>query len=129
MIALFLLQAGLGPIGTQVLPATGCAAYLWTAERQMVAMVEPASLRVQIDGKTIDLARASADGVGVTGLPATSRYATGAVTATLEMAIVADDALLRGARVPGGTLSVEQAGKDTVVAPVAGLIGCAEIMP
>ena len=136
MIASLLLfvaaQAGtiptLGPIGEQSLPARGCAAYLWNAaDRQLIAMAvaEPATIRLAIDSKTRDFARASEDGLGTLGFPATTRYAGGDVVATLAMSVVARENLTAGAQVPSGTLTIDQAGHDSVVLPIAGLVGCA----
>ena len=123
----FILQAALGALPQQALPPSGCAAYLWSRSEppQLVAMATAAGLRMQIDGKTADLARTGAEGVAARGLPATARFAGGDVVATLEMSAVERPDLTDGAVVPQAVLTVERAGKDSIVAPVAGLIGCA----
>jgi hypothetical protein len=88
----------LGAIGQQKLPAKGCAAYLWSmdAGRQLVAMAtaDPAQIRLAIDGKTLDMA----------------------------VAVRAD--ISAGATVTSATLRIDRPGRDTVVMPVGGLIGC-----
>lgn len=119
----------LGPIGKQALPAKGCAAYLWSAgtENALVAMAvaEPAQLRLAIDGKIADYARtAQSGGGGGYGFSAIGEYRGGDVTATLDMAVVPRAGLSNGAAVPEGTLRVDRPGKDSIVLPVAGLIGC-----
>lgn len=91
----------------------------------LVAMASAGGLRVQLDGKVVDLARTAAEGAAARGLPATSRYAGGDTAATLEMSAVERPDLSEGAVVPQAVLTVERAGKDAIIAPVAGLIGCA----
>ena len=118
----------LGAIGVQSLPKTGCAAYLWNSnDRKMIAMAvaEPAMLRLAIDGKTIDLARADQTGTVALGLGASITYAGANVTAKLDMNIVPRENLVAGAQVPEGSLQVDRAGYDSVIVPVAGLVGCA----
>lgn len=118
----------LGPIGRQALPAKGCAAYLWsTADRQLVAMAsaDPATLRVSIGGRTVDLARTGVSGATALGLAAITDYRGEGLTARLTMEVVQQEGLTAGARVPGGSLQIDRPGADGVVVPVAGLIGCA----
>ena len=120
----------LQPIGRQQLPAKGCAAFLWSvADRQLVAMAQgdPTLLRIAPGGRTLDLPRdASAAAVaGEFGLPATGIYRAGDLTITTDLQIVRDPALTGGAKVPSGSLRIDRAGRDSVVMPVAGLIGCA----
>ena len=129
MIAL-LLQAVLGPIGTQALPPRGCAAFLWSPEpRQLVAMAvaEPGTLRLQLDGKTVDLPRVSALGTAGRGFPASARYASGELSATLDLTVTERPDLADGAVAPEAMLTVERTGQDAVVAPLAGLIGCVPV--
>ncbi|MBB5714034.1 hypothetical protein [Sphingomonas aerophila] len=130
-LALALLQAvpALGAIGPQAMPATGCAAFLWqTAPTppQLIAMAgaTPATLRVTLDDRPMILARTAARGDARFGLPAGTDYAGNDITATLELTITEASDLSDGARVPAGTLTVARKGSDTVVLPVAGLIGC-----
>ena len=126
MISLLLLQATLGPIGRQPLPANGCAAYLWSmnAPRQLVAMAEPTRLRIQLDGRTLDLPRVTATGGAGLGLAATTRYAAGGVTATLDLALSDQTPVTQGALVREATLTVEPSGRDVIVTPVGGMVGC-----
>jgi hypothetical protein len=133
MITAVLLQAmpiptTLGAIGKQALPPAGCAAFLWnTGEpRQLVAMAtaEPGVLRLSLDGKTVDLPRTTAEGAAARGLAVLSRYQAGDVSAALELSAIERPDLRDGALAPEAMLTVERVGKDTVVMPVAGIIGC-----
>ncbi len=118
----------LGAIGTQQLPANGCAAYLWSAsDRRLVAMAsaDPAQLRIALDGKVpVELPRVGQHGEGGFGLAASTDYRGGEVAATLDLTIAARADLKDGATVPQATLRIDQAGRDTVIVPLAGLIGC-----
>lgn len=117
----------LGAIGRQELPDKGCAAYLWSAvDRQLVAMAtaDPATIRIAIGGKTIDLARSAGDGTGNLGFPAAAEYRRDGLTARLTMEVVQQEGLTAGAKVPTGSLQVDRTGEDGIVVPVAGLIGC-----
>lgn len=128
LLALLLQTVVPGVLPRQNLPPKGCAAYLWSvADRNLVAMasVDPAGLRVSIDGRIVDVARAGERGTGDYGFAGVTDYAGSGVTATLDMTIVRKADLAAGAAVPTGTLTIARAGRDSVVMPVAGLIGCA----
>lgn len=119
-----------GELPKQQLPARGCAAYLWSRSttHALVAMAsaDPAQLRISLDGTIADYPRAAQQGLGGFGFARTTTYRAGDVTAILEMTIQAQADLTQGAAVPSATLTLERPGKDTVVLPVGGLIGCAE---
>lgn len=118
----------IGGIGRQSLPAKGCAAYLFSTgqTRTLAAMAgaDPASLRLAIDGISADYARTGQSGAGGFGFAGTTEYRGGDVTATLDMAIETRGDLTAGAAVPQATLRVDRPGKDTIVMPLAGLVGC-----
>ena len=136
MIAPFLLLQALAAadaaptlaaIGRQELPAAGCAAFLWSPlDRRLVAMAtaEPASLRLSPGGKLVDLARGEGGGANQFGLPATATYRAGDLVATLEMTVTTRADLTDGGLVPQATLRLDQPGRDTLIMPVAGVIGC-----
>jgi hypothetical protein len=131
MIALLLAMQAvptLGALPRQTPPSRGCAAYLWSrGDRRFVAVAaaDTASLRVMLDGKAVDAARDTQVGVAGYGLAERATYRSGDTVLTLEMAVAPRGDLSDGAAVPEATLTVERAGSDTVVHPVAGLIGCA----
>jgi hypothetical protein len=118
----------LGPIGPQALPAKGCAAFLWSAggDRQLVAMAvaDPGMIRLAIGGKTGDYQRSAMAEQGGFGFGGSNEYRSGDVVATLDLQIVTNANLTNGAQVPAGTLRIDRTGQDTLVIPVAGLIGC-----
>lgn len=119
----------LGAIGKQALPARGCAAFLWTRgpDHRLVAMAlaDPAQLRLALDGPAADFARSASSGANGYGFAGSTEYRRGDATATLAMTIAPRDDLAGGASVPDAILTIDRAGRDTVVVPVAGMIGCA----
>lgn len=139
MIALLLAQALLGTLPRQQLPVQGCAAYLWTVEpqRRLVAAATAVggagggagTLRLVLDGRTLDLARsaapAPAPGQGSFGFDPVTEYRAGAVTATLDLTIRTRADLSGGALVPEAAVRIDRPGRDSVVQPLAGLVGCA----
>jgi len=118
----------LGAIGTQKLPAKGCGAYLWSmdAGRQLVAMAtaDPAQIRLAIDGKASDYAMTTQSPAIGFGFGGVTHYRGGDVTATLDMAVAVRADISAGATVTSATLRIDRPGRDTVVIPVGGLIGC-----
>ena len=119
----------IGAIPRQDLPARGCAAYLWTASgtRALVAMAQadPARLRLSIGGTIVDLERSGQVGAGGFGFAETNDYGGGSTSAKLTIKIETRQSISAGAVVPEGILQIDRAGQDSVVVPVAGLIGCA----
>jgi hypothetical protein len=118
----------LGALPRQTLPPRGCAAFLWSsgATRTLVAMVsaDPALLRLSIDGSVTDLPGDSQRGAAGFGFAETAEYRAGTTTATLVMSVKTRADLKDGAAVPEATLRLDREGKDSVVLPVAGMIGC-----
>ena len=123
---LFVLQAVLGAIGPQELPREGCAAYLWSLSepRRLVAMAAPDRLRLNLDGKAIDLPRVAAEGVAGLGLASTTRYATTGLSATVALAVTERPDIAKGGFASDATLTLEPQGKDALIVPVAGMVGC-----
>lgn len=119
----------IGAIPRQALPTTGCAAYLWSAgpSRALVAMAsaDPASVRVSLDGQVIDVPRTAQREPGGFGFSGITEYETASVKAVLDMTIATRADLKDGAAVPAATLRIERPGQDSIVLPVAGMIGCA----
>lgn len=118
----------LGAIGAQKLPAKGCAAYLWSmdAGRQLVAMAtaDPAQVRLAIDGKASDYAMTTQSPAIGFGFGGVTQYRGSDVTATLDMAVAVRADISAGATVTSATLRIDRPGRDTIVMPVGGLIGC-----
>lgn len=112
----------------QALPAKGCAAYLFStgATKALVAVAgaDPAQLRIALDGKATDYARSAEKTPAGFGFSGSTEYRGGDVTATLDMTITTRGDLTAGAIVSDATLRVDRPGRDSIVLPVAGLIGC-----
>ncbi|MFK3888155.1 hypothetical protein [Sphingomonas sp. NPDC079357] len=119
----------IGALPQQALPARGCAAYLFSTgtTRTLAAMAtaDPGTLRLSVDGKMIDLPRTGATGNAQLGLNAESVYRLGDIVATVQMTVELRQNLTAGAAVPVATLRLDRDGRDTVVVPLAGLVGCA----
>jgi hypothetical protein len=119
----------IGAIPKQDLPAKGCAAFLWTRgpSHALVAMAtaDPAAIRMTIDGKVQDFAMTAQNGAGGYGFSATTEYKGADLTATLDMTIAESAEMKGGARVEDSTLRIDRPGRDSIVVPVGGLIGCA----
>jgi hypothetical protein len=118
----------LGALPRQTLPQHGCAAFLWSVgtTRALVAMAsaDPATLRLSIDGTITDLPRDTQQGAAGFGFAETTVYRAGTTTATLVMSVKTRGDLKEGAAVSEATLRLDREGKDSVVLPVAGMIGC-----
>jgi hypothetical protein len=118
----------IGMLPKQDLPAKGCAAYLWTRgpSQALIAMAvaDPASIRLTIDGKVQDFALTTQNGAGGYGFAHTAEYKGGDVTATLDLTIATNSNLAGGARIGDATLRIDRPGKDSLVIPAGGLIGC-----
>ena len=123
----------IGSIPQQELPKQGCAAFLWTASgtRALIAMAgagtgaEPARLRLSLGGKITDLERSGQLGAPTFGFGDTITYGGGSTSAKLTMRIETRTSITGGGVVPDGILQLDRTGQDSVVIPVAGLIGCA----
>ncbi|WP_341208265.1 hypothetical protein [uncultured Sphingomonas sp.] len=119
----------IGALPQQALPARGCAAYLFSTgtTRTLAAMAtaDPGTLRLSIDGKVIDLPRTGATGTAPLGFNAENVYRRDDIVATVQMTVELRQNLTEGAAVPVATLRLDREGRDTVVVPLAGLIGCA----
>lgn len=113
----------------QALPASGCAAYLFSTgtTRSLVAMAAAAagSLELSLDGKPTSFALTTQRGAAGFGFGTTTEYRGGDVIATLDLTIATRRDVTQGAVIDAGTLRIDRTGKDTIVLPVAGLIGCA----
>jgi hypothetical protein len=119
----------LSTLPRQELPARGCAAYLFSTgqTRGLAAVVtaDPASLRIALDGAVRDLARTAAAGNAAFGFNGETVYRGGEVSATVTLTIEQRPNLNNGAAVPSAALRLDRVGQDTLVVPLAGLVGCA----
>lgn len=118
----------IGAIPRQELPTGSCAAFLWsqTPSHGLIAMVSasPAGIRFAPGGAVTDLVKVGQTGDAQFGLAASTEYAGGDFHVIVDMDIVKRGDLTDGAAVPTATVRVDQAGKDSVIVPAAGIIGC-----
>ncbi len=119
------------PIGTiprQELPTGSCAAFLWsqTPSHGLIMMVSasPAGVRFAPGGTVTDLVKVGQSGTAQLGFATTTDYAGGDYRVSVDMDIVKRGDLVDGAAVPSATVRVDQTGKDSVIVPAAGIIGC-----
>jgi hypothetical protein len=116
---------GLGELPPQVLPKNSCALFLWersTRHRVVMAVAQPATVKVMRGGAAITLAQIDGDGAAVLGFKPRASYGGGSLRIGLDLAIVASEG--GGAVIHEGVVSVTGADGGAVVSPVAGLIGC-----
>jgi hypothetical protein len=130
LLALLLAADDL-PLGTlpkQAMPASGCAAFLWSGgdQKTLIAMAtaEPGQLRLMLNGAVVDLPRTARSGAANYGLSATTDYAAPGVRATLDIKTEARGDVVKGGVVSEGTLRLDRDGQDGVVVPVTGIVGC-----
>lgn len=122
--------APLGILPRQQLPTGSCAAFLWQVADAppLLAMIRVAptgSLRIMLDGREVELARADAPaGVAVRGLSPAARYASDAVSVTTALVVEERANLANGALIPSGSMTIERASGDAVVVPVSGMLAC-----
>lgn len=123
----------LGGLPPQSLPTEGCAAYLFSAGKTRalaaVAAAQAGSLRVSIEGRAVDLVRTTQSGSAGYGFAGVTQYTGGGAVATLDLSIQTQRSLTQGAVIDQATLRVDRSGEDTIVLPLAGLIGCAQQTP
>lgn len=112
----------------QTLAPQSCAMFLWdraSRRRIIMATAAPPVVRVIIGGKPVVLAATQpGTGAAVMGFPQRSSFGDATLQITLDLAIIASDG--GGAVIRDGVIIVARAGGDTVVAPVAGLVGCSQ---
>lgn len=119
------------PIGTiprQELPKGSCAAFLWsqTPSHGLMMMISanPAGVRFAPGGTVTDLVKVGQTGESQFGIAATTDYAGGDFRVSVDLEIVKRADLSDGAAVPTATVRFDQAGRDSIIVPAAGLIGC-----
>lgn len=120
MMLLAMLAAGafeLGELPPQRMAAGQCLTFLWTRTQPPVriAMIDEAAraVKVQRAGRVEEAPRIR---------PGT--YQLGDITLRLDLDLESRQGLKDGNIVSSGTVTLEQAGADSVVMPVAGIRGC-----
>lgn len=124
LIALQLATA-LAELPPQQLAPGQCALFLWDrASGKRIAMLgrTPPILRLQQDGRTVDLPADTRSGDEVLGFAPASRFRVAGRIYDVQLTIL--PAAAGGAVVRDGSLTITEADGSAVVLPVAGLAGC-----
>lgn len=119
------LVAGLAELPPQQLAPGQCALFLWDrASGKRIAMLgrTPPVMRLQLDGRALDLQAETRAGEAVMGFAPNSRFRSAARTYDVQLTIL--PATAGGAVVRDGSLTITEADGSAVVLPVAGLAGC-----
>lgn len=90
-----------------------------------MATTDPASLRLMVDGKVVDLPISAQNGIGGLGYSQITEYKGAGTTATLQVVVKSDAGTPKSGSISDATLRIDHAGRASVVIPVAGAIGCA----
>jgi hypothetical protein len=113
---------------TQTLAGGQCALFLWARttppRRVFMASQDPAVARIRIDGRSLDLPRAGAEGESAYGHAPVQRYEGQGITLTVRIEMDARSGLIGGAVVPSGSLEYRDAKGWEIIIPVAGMVGC-----
>lgn len=122
--------APLGILPRQQLAAGSCAAFLWQVADAppllaMIKTVPTGGLRIVIDGREVELARAEVQpSAAVRGLSPAARYAGDGISVTTALTVEERANLANGALIPSGSLTIERTSGDAVVVPVSGMLAC-----
>jgi hypothetical protein len=112
----------------QTLAAGQCALVLWTrttpARRVFMALNNPAGAKVQVDGRTVALARTGWDGEAVFGHSPKQAFAGGGWTLSVSVDFDTRSGLVGGAVAPSGTLELRDAKGWSILQSVAGMVAC-----
>lgn len=105
-----------------------CALALWTlgapATRIAIAVSQPASLRVNVNGRGLDLARSDYDGDPVFGHYPRQTWAGDGVLLTLRTGFSTREGMVGGAVTQDATLGYRGPDGEEMVIPVSGLVAC-----
>lgn len=117
-----------GELAQQQLAPGQCALFLWAntspARRILMATQNPASARVVMKGKTLDLPLTAWDGEQVMGLYQEQTFSGEGLTVTVRFRAEAPRGLVGGVVARDGSVELKDAtGWETVV-PAAGMIAC-----
>ncbi|MBX3479206.1 MAG: hypothetical protein KF842_02320 [Caulobacter sp.] len=112
----------------QELAAGQCALFLWARtsppRRFLMATQNPASARVSLDGRTLDLPLSAWDGEAVYGVHETQTFAGEGVTLTVRFTAEERKGLVGGLVVPSASVEYRDAAGWETVIPAAGMIAC-----
>jgi hypothetical protein len=116
----------LAELPPQTLAPNSCAMFLWdrTSEKRVVmAVAQPPFIRIN-SGGVRDLGRRDASGTPVMGFSPRASFADAKLTITLDLVIKPNPASVGGAVIRDGVMITTAPDGESIVSPVAGLIGC-----
>lgn len=116
---------GLGELPPQPLAKGSCALFLWdraSQQRVVMATFAPAQILIRRNGKPVLLALSATTGAAVAGFAPHMVYGVGATQIALDITVTPAEG--GGGVVRDGAISMITADGSTIVAPVAGIIGC-----
>lgn len=113
---------------TQTLRSGQCALVLWTrttpARRVFMAINDPAGAKVQVGGRTVDMARTAWSGDAVFNHYPQQSFSGGGWTVKTVVDFDTRSGIVGGAVAPSGTLELTDAKGLSTVLPVAGMVAC-----
>lgn len=117
-----------GELAPQKLASGQCALFLWAntapARRILMATQNPASARVVMKGKTVDLPLTAWDGDQVMGLYEQQTFSGDGLTLTVRFRAEAPRGLVGGVVARDGSVELKDAAGWETVVPAAGMIAC-----
>ncbi len=116
---------GLDELPPQTLARNSCALFLWdraSQQRVVMATAAPAQIMVMRRGKPVVLPQSGASGTAVLGFAPHATYGDGAAQIALDITVFAAEG--GGGVVRDGAITVTAGDGSSIVAPVAGIIGC-----
>ncbi len=117
-----------GELAQQQLAPGQCALFLWAktspARRILMATLNPASARVVMKGKTLDLPLTAWDGEQVMGLYEEQTFTGQGLTLTVRFHGQAPKGLIDGIVARDGSVELKDAAGWETVVPAAGMIAC-----
>jgi|GEM_PF-1676574 len=115
-------------IPPQELASGQCALFLWArtspARRFLMATQNPASARVSLNGKTLDLPLTEWDGDSVYGLYEVQVFSGEGITLTVRFTAEARKGLVGGLVAPEASVEYRDAAGWETVIPAAGILAC-----
>ena len=117
---------GLGELPPQRLAKGSCALFLWdraSQKRIVMAIAQPATITIMQAGRPVVLAQQEASGTVVLGFAPHAVYGDGNRRFALDITVEPTEG--GGGIAHDASLTVTAADGGAVVAPVAGIIGCA----
>ena len=121
-------EATLGEVPAQQLNKGQCALVLWSHKspplRFLVSLSDPAVVRVQLEGKLVEIARVAQSGQPFYGQFPDQRYRGNGVSLGVSFSVDGATALAGGAVVSSAVVEYADANGWTTVIPAAGLIAC-----